>query len=729
VLLSCLEALARKPEELAAFGAELLAAHHPRDGRIELCLRCGRSRLKGGLGEVLEQREVRIGETCLFSDLQRAAERTALVDLVRTARFDELSGGTLERRDLARRHASDGFRLSSVAFDGGETLVLRRAKAGAVAARREIADVEHAFQARALASVREHGHGRVDLERRTVALAREPQCEREVLRDAATVGVKHHEHVGAAEHGGAAPGTLGVGTFSRGDVVGLRAIAVVEKLGVAFREPGELARKRLVGCGERSAFELAAARGLVEMGGGWKARRCTARRARRRRRFLPRGSSRAAKQKWDEQRRESHHPHSTDILRRAGGVKLTIPTRRSAKHDPGVSLGFRALRPLVGLVPLLLGGCFIGYDSRWGQQKQAQQHLAAARTPTRLGASDSAASHTLPQKFRTMRIRIDATPTHAAQVVDYERHFQKQLDLANGMLEASLAIHLELAGTRTFQPTNGEDHLREVLDELCRADVGDDVDWVVGLAGSVPRFEDSFHELGMGQVIGKHLVVRALNDVAEYRAMQEGLTELSDAERDKLAHARLEHKGAVVLLHELGHTLGALHELDKTNVMNPRYATSVQRFGSETVDVMRAVLEHRTRSGELDGSGRQAVVALWRQEPAPWVPAERDAELSRLGATPPVAAKTTAPATTLPPAPATTGLSPSDELAFREASQRLARGDANGAFEVGKPLFDAHPDVPAVAELRCNIALHRGAPYEQVRKECAGVMQGAFGAR
>ena len=35
------------------------------------------------------------------------------------------------------------------------------------------------------------------------------------------------------------------------------------------------------------------------------------------------------------------------------------------------------MRWALGLVWLGVPGCFLGYDSRWGQQKQAQQHVAA----------------------------------------------------------------------------------------------------------------------------------------------------------------------------------------------------------------------------------------------------------------------------------------------------------------------------------------------------------------
>ena len=373
----------------------------------------------------------------------------------------------------------------------------------------------------------------------------------------------------------------------------------------------------------------------------------------------------------------------------------------------------------VALLAFLPGGCFIGYDSRWGQQKHAQQHLAAARTPASLDVERAASSHRQIE-LRTMRVRIEPTAAYRAQVLDFERGFENTLTVVNGVLEPSLGIRLEIDDTRPFAPKGGEDQIGELIAELRHADAGQDVDWVIGLAGSVPRFEDSFHELGLAEVVGKHVLLRALSDLAEYQAIQAGLPDLSAAERDKLIRARLEHKTAAVLLHELGHTLGALHELDKTNLMNPRYFTSAQHFGARTLDVMRVVLAHRDPGGGLDAAGKQAVVDLWRQEPAPWVPSERANELARFEARAPAPAATSGPATPV------LGLAPSDDVAFQAATRLLASGDTAGARRLGKPLFDAYPNVRPVAELRCNIAMRSGLPWDQARHECAGLMPGAF---
>ena len=62
---------------------------------------------------------------------------------------------------------------------------------------------------------------------------------------------------------------------------------------------------------------------------------------------------------------------------------------------------------------LLLPGCFIGYDSRWGQQKQAQQHFAAAETPKALEVTPRGDNP--PRAVRTMRLRLRTTPAAGRQ--------------------------------------------------------------------------------------------------------------------------------------------------------------------------------------------------------------------------------------------------------------------------------------------------------------------------
>jgi hypothetical protein len=373
----------------------------------------------------------------------------------------------------------------------------------------------------------------------------------------------------------------------------------------------------------------------------------------------------------------------------------------------------------------LLGttGCFIGYDSRWGQQKQAQQHFAAAQMPSQLEAAPSGSGRAAlgpAHAEHRLRIRVEATPTYAAEILDWRRRFEDTVVTANAVVGPALGIGLELVDASAWSAPGSEDHIKELLERLRDTDPGEDVDLVIGLAGAVPRFEESFHELGMATVAGKHIVLRAISNAAEFSAIERGLGELSPDERAKLRRVRLEHKTSSVLLHELGHTFGALHERDPANLMNPRYSLHESHFSTDAVDLMRIVLAHRTPTGRPDDAGRTALRERLQREPSPWDPADRDELL--LSLTPPGAKRGPHPATAATEPSA--GLPPADESIYEAATQALARGDTNAASRTAEPLFAKYPAVHAVAELRCNIALRRGLPWGETHRECAALMQG-----
>jgi hypothetical protein len=390
---------------------------------------------------------------------------------------------------------------------------------------------------------------------------------------------------------------------------------------------------------------------------------------------------------------------------------------------------------------LVLSGCFLGYDSRWGDQKRAQRNFARAQTPKAVRALPSGASsaRTTVSATKTLRLRLYATRAYSSQVLDWQRRFEETLAEVNRVFTPALGVRLEIAEAKFWPAKTADDAIDGLLAELRQLDDGEDVDWVVGLVGSVPRFEQSFHELGVADVIGEHLIVRSINNVAEHQAFEAGLGELSQAERERLSRARLSHKVTTLLLHELGHTLGAIHERDRSSLMNPSYSHQEEGFSSAAVDLMQVALRSRGTKGGLDAAGVEAMLSVLQREPSPWIPAEREAALARLGRASPAprspdvpaagggptrtSTASLAPSPTAPPAAALAALSPADRKTFEEAQRLRQSGDLAGAHRLALPLFEAYPRLEAVQDFRCQLALQRGGAWAETRAECEGLMK------
>src|SRR5258705_13996697 len=73
---------------------------------------------------------------------------------------------------------------------------------------------------------------------------------------------------------------------------------------------------------------------------------------------------------------------------------------------------------------LSLAGCL--FDSRYIQQKSAQKNVAQQQTPRQLQATptegEAGAAHA---RAKVLRLRVHATPSYAAEVVDWPRQFAR----------------------------------------------------------------------------------------------------------------------------------------------------------------------------------------------------------------------------------------------------------------------------------------------------------------
>jgi len=384
---------------------------------------------------------------------------------------------------------------------------------------------------------------------------------------------------------------------------------------------------------------------------------------------------------------------------------------------------------VTGLALLAAAGC---YNSQWGEQKAAQQRNAALAAPAALrnensagGGETDAPSRSASARVQQLRVRALVTRSFTAQVIDAPRHLRDLLEDVNRVTERDLGVHLELVDTRPWEPANEED-IEKAFDALRVTDAGDGVDWVAGFAGALPRATRSFHDVGRGALVGKHVLVRAPSSAERHDNIEKSFDELPDEQRRDLEKRLRRHRAAAVFLHEIGHTLGSVHETSSQSIMYPQYNPKVSAFGPSANDVMRAAVGKHGASESV--VAREVIAALERAPEGAFVASER-AQLvqqleSRIAASS-APAQRAAPAAAVPAevaVPSTPELAGADRERFAEAHRAAARGDVVAAWNTGKPLFAAYPRSMSVQDLRCQVA-SKSMPFDVARRECTLLMK------
>jgi ketosteroid isomerase-like protein len=253
----------------------------------------------------------------------------------------------------------------------------------------------------------------------------------------------------------------------------------------------------------------------------------------------------------------------------------------------------------------MASGCF--YDSTWGARKTAQKHNAARAEPASLAPAGAPGLAAQAPPEHTLRVRVHATPAYAAQVADWKTHVATVIGEASATMRRSVGVELVLASADAWEAIGG-DHLDQTLAALREEDAGEGAELVVGFVGGLPIATQSFEQLGLAQLGGKYLVVRAPNVAAEYDAVAKAFDELSEEERTRLRRERLRHCEVAVLLHEIGHTLRAEHQRAEGSLMRPAYDPKMSAFDPTSVATMRATLDGvGSASRSLDGGDGVAV--------------------------------------------------------------------------------------------------------------------------
>jgi hypothetical protein len=389
------------------------------------------------------------------------------------------------------------------------------------------------------------------------------------------------------------------------------------------------------------------------------------------------------------------------------------------------------LAPAIAALAVLPSvACFLGYDSRWGEAKRAQQRVAASDRPATISAEGSEGP---AGKHKALRMRARPDARYLAETVDAPRQIASLIDDANAVLVQALSCRIDLDRIEPW--SRDVDEVPEAaLAALRSDDTGEGVDLIVGMIGALPRQTDSLHLVGVAMLPGKYLVVRAASRADEHDAIDKGFYELSEDDRLRLIRDRKRHRALAVFLHEVGHALGAVHENDPHSLMRPMYDPKMSGFGAGGVALMRISLDE-TDPAKI---ATEQLALLRGAKGVDWVPADREQRIATLDAavaasTPPrgvAPAAAVAAKVTLPP-----GLRTEDGPRFTGAWEKFQAGDAPAAHELAKPLYTKYPDEYAVQDLRCQLAMLRWLDRDEVTAECASLKRlgaadgGATGAK
>ena len=192
---------------------------------------------------------------------------------------------------------------------------------------------------------------------------------------------------------------------------------------------------------------------------------------------------------------------------------------------------------------------------------------------------------------RKVRVRVYGDLDYRAVTPRWQARLRTLIERVNGFVEGGFSVHLELQAVHGWERRSSGTPIEDSLAALRALDAGNDVDWVIGLVSPLAGVTNDLHALGMATVLGKHFVLRSADDPAEAASIDQNLHRLTDDERQSLYVSRKEHREIIIFLHEWAHTLGALHDLDPSRIMNGTYSLNQVGISDDNVQIMRLALD------------------------------------------------------------------------------------------------------------------------------------------
>ena len=264
---------------------------------------------------------------------------------------------------------------------------------------------------------------------------------------------------------------------------------------------------------------------------------------------------------------------------------------------------------------LVLAGC-ISPVMTFGEGKTAKQ--AQHDTLTDMRPVELSSDGSWRGRIHDATIRVYADDEYRTQNLDWRKTFGESVAYANAVLGPTFGLRL-VADYREWSYHAPGTTLANKLAALQQLDDdGDGALAVVGLTSSLGLVSATFDDLGYATLPGRHMILRGHADIEERKAFAEVFPDLSAGEREQALEARRRHKTAALLLHELGHNLGADHDVTADTLMYVMYSKAAAGFSTGARATILRTLDQRLGRDSAEAAPRAQTAAA---APAPQSPA------------------------------------------------------------------------------------------------------------
>src|ERR1044071_1077553 len=200
-----------------------------------------------------------------------------------------------------------------------------------------------------------------------------------------------------------------------------------------------------------------------------------------------------------------------------------------------------------------------------------------------------------------------------------------QIDYCTQLLQPLVGLRLTIESYKDWARTGTpEDALRE----LVQLDKAKDVMWVIGYVAPPDAASTVMSVLGDAQPLGHHVTVRAWPEKSEIMALVGKLPDAKDPDRPEVINAHRRHKEAVVLIHMLATTMGAITETDPTWIQAASYSPQQTTFSNRNREVLQIAANSRVSEDTDAEMARKLSEEIERSDWGGWVPAAHDAMVS-----------------------------------------------------------------------------------------------------